>query len=406
MPDRLDEQIRALVVELVEASPPPPPVSDVLERARRPRTTPTLRSGPVRLVATALGVLALGTLAFLVGRSVLPGPPPEVIQPPITEGAPAPEARFSTEDLGEEVRLHPSSEEVTPDVPPDTLVGEVVAVGRIEGTDVEVFTWQTREDSLEGSCLQVVEPQPRNTACSAGPGPATDTSTPLTFPRSGESTDEVSQTIVVWEAPEGTSVVSLEAREIRLWQRPVGGVAAFVLGEDASSPAILKAWSLQGDLLASVGASLQAPVDSAPEWCPVTVLGGIAFTPLSEAPEGPPSVYDEVWYGTPQLWTMINPQGEVNSKRWLDGDTTFWWSENYSPEDPGEITVTAQHLDGTAPTVQVSEQAGSGFNPFMLMSTDESVTMIGIELPEPGCWELTAEYKGSTLSYVIWTDDD
>lgn len=162
-------------------------------------------------------------------------------------------------------------------------------------------------------------------------------------------------------------------------------------------------WSSGSDTL--TGDTTTAELENVPEWCPVTVPGVVAFTPHSEAPEGPPSVYDEVWYGTPELWTMINPEGEVNSKRWLEGDRTFWWSHNYSTWDPGEITVTAEQIYGTAPTVQVSQTAGIGFNPFMLQPTHESVTMIGIVLPEPGCWELTAEYKGSTLRYTIWTDN-
>lgn len=139
-----------------------------------------------------------------------------------------------------------------------------------------------------------------------------------------------------------------------------------------------------------------------PESCPVTVPGDNAFSPASETPEGPPEVYDEVWYGTPDLWTMINPQGEINSKRWLQGDRTFWWSKLYSPGDTAEFTLSAEHLSGSAPTVIESTQLGRGFNPFMLMPTHESVTMVAVELPEPGCWEITANYKGTDLSYVVW----
>jgi hypothetical protein len=142
-----------------------------------------------------------------------------------------------------------------------------------------------------------------------------------------------------------------------------------------------------------------------PKSCPVTVPGDDAFTPLSEAPEGPPSVYEVVWYGTPELWTMIDRQGEINSKRWLEGDRTFWWSENYSPSEPAEVTVTAEHLNGSAPTLKYGAVVGSGFNPFMLAPTHESVTMVGVGLPESGCWELKAEYRGASLSYVVWVSD-
>lgn len=53
--------------------------------------------------------------------------------------------------------------------------------------------------------------------------------------------------------------------------------------------------------------------------------------------------------------------------------------------DPGEFTVTEEHLNGSAPTVKGARPGGSGFNPFMLAPTHESVTVVGVELPEPGC---------------------
>lgn len=153
-----------------------------------------------------------------------------------------------------------------------------------------------------------------------------------------------------------------------------------------------------------------AAVADVPESCPVTVPRDNGFTPASEAPEGPPSVYEVVWYGTPQLWTMLNPEGEVwRDLPFRDGSfiqKTFWWSENYSPVDPAEIAVAAQHLNGSAPTVEVNKPGGRGHNPFMLLPTHESVTVVGVDIPQPGCWELTAEYKGATLSYVVWVSDD
>ncbi|MGH8871367.1 MAG: hypothetical protein ACRDWS_05275 [Acidimicrobiia bacterium] len=98
---------------------------------------------------------------------------------------------------------------------------------------------------------------------------------------------------------------------------------------------------------------------------------------------------------------MINPEGEAGGKRWLEGEKTFWWSENYSPGDPAEITVTAEHLDGSAPTVEVGGPGGGGFNPSI-----GNFMLVGLELPQPGCWDLTARYKSATLSYVVWVVDD
>jgi len=141
-----------------------------------------------------------------------------------------------------------------------------------------------------------------------------------------------------------------------------------------------------------------------PTSCPVTVPGDEAFTPRSEIPAEPPEVYDVVWYGTPGLWTMLDATGEVNSKRWLQGDKTFWWSTLYTPGDTDEVVVSAEHLSGSAPTVVQSNQSGNGFDPFMLSPTHESVTVVGVELPETGCWEISGSYKGTDLSYVVWFD--
>jgi hypothetical protein len=30
----------------------------------------------------------------------------------------------------------------------------------------------------------------------------------------------------------------------------------------------------------------------------------------------------------------------------------------------------------------------------------------GMELPTAGCWEITAEYRGAELSYIVWVAED
>lgn len=158
------------------------------------------------------------------------------------------------------------------------------------------------------------------------------------------------------------------------------------------------------------GPAASSTLAGVPASCPVTVSGKNAFTPASEAPEDPPEVYEDVWFGTPDLWTLINPSGEVWSDLPKDADgtlteRTFWWSENFSVDDPGEISVTAEHLSGTAGQFDANQTAGAGFDPFMTQPTHESVTVVGLDFLESGCWRLTAEYKGASLSYVVWVGD-
>lgn len=151
-------------------------------------------------------------------------------------------------------------------------------------------------------------------------------------------------------------------------------------------------------------APVLTPVDGVPVSCPITVLGETTFTPSSETPRDLSAIYGQVWFGTPELWTRISPAGEA----WRGlpvgpdgevGNKTIWWSKHYSPEDPGRISVTAEHLDGSAPIVEVEGRAGGGHTPF-----DGHFILVGLEIPEPGCWEVTAEYRGASLSYVIWVD--
>jgi hypothetical protein len=134
-----------------------------------------------------------------------------------------------------------------------------------------------------------------------------------------------------------------------------------------------------------------------PDSCPVTVLGKGAFTPASETPDGPPELYDAVWYGTPKLYMMINPDGKSSENRWLGGEKTFWWSKDFSisSEPEPDIEVSARRLDGktTYEAGQTTHGMRDDIGDFML---------VGVTLPEPGCWELTARYRGASLSYVIW----
>jgi hypothetical protein len=136
-----------------------------------------------------------------------------------------------------------------------------------------------------------------------------------------------------------------------------------------------------------------------PDSCPVTVLGKEAFTPSFETPEGPPGLYDAVWYGTPELYTIINPDGKSSENRWLGGEKTFWWSEHFSvsTEPEPDIEVTARRSDGN--TTYQSGQTTHG-----MREDIGNFMLVGVTLPESGCWELTATYRDASLSYVIWAD--
>jgi len=153
------------------------------------------------------------------------------------------------------------------------------------------------------------------------------------------------------------------------------------------------------------GASPQPAVDSLADShrtgsasCPVTIPSQPGMVPPQPYPAQPPAQYDALWYGTDELWTMLDASGAV----WDDlpglRQKTFWWSDGYSwrDEPQPQIMVTARRLDGVALTV---EAGGPGTNGNR--ADIGSFMLVGIEFPAPGCWELTARYNGAELSYVV-----
>ena len=135
--------------------------------------------------------------------------------------------------------------------------------------------------------------------------------------------------------------------------------------------------------------------------CPVTVPPQPGFVPPEPHPHEPPALYDSVWYGSAGLWTMLYPAGEV----WTDlpvgpdgklGEKTIWWSTGYptdhEPRPRSELTGRRLDAPGSA---ESGGPAGGGFRHDL-----GSFMLVGLEIL-PGCWELTATYRGAELSYVV-----
>ena len=139
--------------------------------------------------------------------------------------------------------------------------------------------------------------------------------------------------------------------------------------------------------------------------CPVT-RPEPPFVPPPPSLAVPPALYESAWFGSRELWTMIDRDGEVWAESGLprgpNGLTqkTFWWSADWSPDAEPEpaITVTGARLDGTG-TLESSggTNASADFGTAML---------VGVEFPTAGCWQLTGRYRNATLSYVVSIIDD
>lgn len=159
------------------------------------------------------------------------------------------------------------------------------------------------------------------------------------------------------------------------------------------------------------GASAEvAPVTTAvslrgdvPSACPLTVPSQPGFVPPGPYPPQPPPLYDAIWYGSAGLWTMLNVNGESWHELPRQGDAliqkTLWWREGYSAfDDPApSISVSGRRLDGPAPRLQTDGPGTNGYREDI-----GAFMVVGLEIPTPGCWELTARHGDAELSYVVW----
>lgn len=164
-------------------------------------------------------------------------------------------------------------------------------------------------------------------------------------------------------------------------------VAVVAMGAACSNARTAPAAQRGGAVQAAGPPSPRADVTTA---CPVTAPSTPAFVPPVTHP-AKPTGDQRVWYGTPRLWTVLDV-GEYRPRK------SVWWSAEFAAgasEPKPEISVTWQRLDRAEPA---RVQAAPGTN----AHTDEDgwFMIAGIDPDEPGCWRVTATYRGATLSYT------
>ena len=144
------------------------------------------------------------------------------------------------------------------------------------------------------------------------------------------------------------------------------------------------------------------PRSGVPASCPVTTPPAHPFTPPAWYEPG-----DDWFLGSEKLWTEGNKSGVWDwepHKPW-DGDLTVkisWGSVDYDwrKEPRPNLTLTGRRLDGDAPPLLLAPMThilpGPGPN------AGRGTMLSGVYVPTPGCWEITGEYRGEKLSFVVW----
>jgi hypothetical protein len=145
-------------------------------------------------------------------------------------------------------------------------------------------------------------------------------------------------------------------------------------------------------------ATLEVVPTAPPSSCPVTLPPDSPFAP----PASVKLSTGYFWLGTEALWTEARLDGTWRKLPYHDGAFTekvVWWRKGYDwqAEPQPNLVVTGRGLDAAAPPL-VASRANGAFN------ADDigSAMMVGVDIPAPGCWEITGQYEGTSLSFVVW----
>jgi hypothetical protein len=107
------------------------------------------------------------------------------------------------------------------------------------------------------------------------------------------------------------------------------------------------------------------------------------------------------WFGGEHLWTALHDDGVWTGLPYHEHGYTqkiMWWSSLYNLPDELEpaLVVTAKRLDGDAPPLGFYDATNA-------MAKDIGEAMLtGVEFPTLGCWEVTGQYKKTSLTFVVW----
>jgi len=140
--------------------------------------------------------------------------------------------------------------------------------------------------------------------------------------------------------------------------------------------------------------------------CLPTLPPNPAFVPAIQYPPGGP-VNGTFWYGTDALWTALSVDGKwkmanrakgiVLTTKLVFRGRSFNWHREFEPQ----LVVTGKRLDGDAPSIAVTHAHAVFVKGDRPAGTMPPGMMVGLDIPTSGCWELTAHYRGQTLTFVV-----
>jgi hypothetical protein len=107
------------------------------------------------------------------------------------------------------------------------------------------------------------------------------------------------------------------------------------------------------------------------------------------------------WYGSDALWTILRDDVPVvhGNARISEKLVYFRVGFDWLQEPKPLLSVVAKRLDAPAPLLLAEPVSAAAVRP---TDRPENMAMLtGIAFKEAGCWEISATYRGQTLSYIL-----
>lgn len=113
---------------------------------------------------------------------------------------------------------------------------------------------------------------------------------------------------------------------------------------------------------------------------------------------GPALPNSSTWYGSEALAVQLPVDGvwPTTGPGALIAVKLFWWSAGFRPGMESNLKVTVRRVDGSPGAAVVSRPTNAHVLGDWTMLT-------GIDFPDAGCWEITGEYLGQRLAFVVET---
>jgi hypothetical protein len=126
--------------------------------------------------------------------------------------------------------------------------------------------------------------------------------------------------------------------------------------------------------------------------------GTCLATPPSGVTLGNPFPSSEHWFGSESLAVILPPDGVWRGMgpEHRYRNKLFWWSYGFRPGSESNLVVRGRRLDDKSPPADIS-RATNAHSP----SLGGWTMLVAVEFPSSGCWEITGEYLGQKLSFVV-----